>query len=325
MKALVYDGKGVILRRDWPAPRRRQNEARVRVLLAGICNTDLEITKGYMGYTGVLGHEFVGRVEAARDAALLGKRVVGEINLTCGRCAMCRRGMGTHCTKRSVLGIQGKDGCFADILTLPARNRHVVPDDVPDECAVFTEPLAAACRILEQVKVSRTDRVAVLGDGKLGLLAAMALARHLREKKSGHALVALGRHRRKMDILRPRGIRTVMASSRLRGKFDVVVDCTGSTAGFEDALSLVRPCGTLVLKSTVAGNVALNLAVVVINEVTVVGSRCGPFPRALQALAGGAIDPRPLIDRVYDLKDGVRAMKHAARRGTLKILLRVSE
>jgi len=324
MKALVYDRKsGVHLAEGRARPRRKRDEALVRVLLAGICNTDLEITKGYMGYSGVLGHEFVGLVESAPDAGIVGRRVAGEINLACGTCEECGRGMKTHCPRRGVLGISGKNGCFAEYITLPLENLHVVPDGLPDECAVFTEPLAAAFRILEQVNITGLDRVAVLGDGKLGLLVAMVIADCMRGQRGAGLLVAVGRHKSKLAILKKLGIRTALAPLKSAEKFDIAVDCTGSAKGFEDAMALTKPRGTLVLKSTVAGEAALNLAPAVINEIKIVGSRCGPFETALRALAGGRIDPRPLIERTYRLSDGVKAMEHAARKGAMKILLRV--
>jgi threonine dehydrogenase-like Zn-dependent dehydrogenase len=322
MKALLYDSAAGMRLADVPAPRGKRGEALIRVLLAGICNTDLEIMKGYMGYSGVLGHEFVGRVESAPSAALRGRRVVGEINLACGRCGTCGRGMKTHCPARRVLGIAGKEGCFAEFVTLPLENLHVVPDGVPDECAVFTEPLAAAFRILEQVRITGLDRVAVLGDGKLGLLVAMVLREFMRGQRGEGFLLAAGRHPKKLAILRKLGIKTALAPPRPAEKFDIVVDCTGSAQGFGDALALTRPQGTLVLKSTVAGETALNLSPVVIHEVRIVGSRCGPFETALRTLAERKIDPRPLIEKTYSLADGVAAMEHAARRGAMKILLR---
>ena len=323
MKALIYDKKSGVHLADRAKPQRKRDEALIRVLLAGICNTDLEITKGYMAFSGVLGHEFVGLVESAPRPQLVGRRVVGEINLACGNCEMCGRGMKAHCSRRRVLGISGKDGCFAEFLTLPVENLHLVPDAVSNECAVFTEPLAAALRILQQVPVTGLDKVAVLGDGKLGLLVAMALRDHLRGQRGAGSLLAAGRHRSKLSILKRLGIQTALAPLKAAGKFDIVIDCTGSAKGFEQALALTKPQGTLVLKSTVAGETTLNLAPVVINEIKIVGSRCGPFETALQALAGGEIDPRPLIEKTYRLSNGVKAINHAAKQGAMKILLRV--
>ncbi len=326
MRALVYDGKSLFLRDDYPRPVPPSGEALVRVRLAGICNTDLEIARGYMGFRGVLGHEFVGTVEecsvgnearSAVESRLIGQRVVGEINAYCGECPTCRAGRITHCPNRTTLGIWGRDGAFAEYLTLPLRNLHLVPDDVPDEVAVFTEPLAAALEILEQVHLRPTDRVVVLGDGKLGLLVAQVLA------LVGSDLAVVGRHREKLDILARRGIPTALESEAEGMSADVVVECTGRPEGFAAARRILRPRGTLVLKSTYHGQVEADLTGLVVDEITLVGSRCGPFPPALRLLQRGMVDVRPLIGAVYPLTRGVEAFARAAEPGALKVLLQV--
>lgn len=317
MRSLTFNGK-LTFRPNTPNPEPLPGEALIRTRLAGICNTDVEIVRGYMGFTGVLGHEFVGTVEQADSAPeLAGQRVVGEINAYCGDCATCRRGDPTHCPNRNTLGIDRRDGTMADYFTLPAKLLYPVPDNVPDEWAVFTEPLAAACEILEQVHVRPTDRVVVLGDGKLGLLIAQVL------QLTGCDLVAVGRHRGKLEILSRRGIRTQLAGENIEPGFDVVVEATGSAAGFAAARSLVRPRGTLVLKSTFHGDVSLNLSMVVVDEVRVIGSRCGPFPAALRLLAQRLVDVEPLIHATFPLDEGLAAFDKAVEPGMLKVLLAV--
>ena len=317
MKALVYDGE-LRLVGDYPRPEPPPGEALVRVTLAGICNTDLEIVRGYMGFHGVLGHEFVGVVETCMDAPeLIGQRVVGEINAACGDCPTCRAGRPTHCPNRTTLGIGGRDGAFAEFLILPVVNLHPVPDRMSDREAVFTEPLAAACEITEQVHLHPTDRVVVLGDGKLGLLVAQVLS------LTGCDLLVVGRHTEKLDILRRRGIPTALAGEARDVQADVVVDCTGHPDGFLAARAMVRPRGTLVLKSTFHGVNQVNLTALVVDEVRLIGSRCGPFPPALRLLARGLIDVESLIDAVYPLDDSLAAFARAGTKGTLKVLLEV--
>jgi len=289
--------------------------ALIKVHLAGICSTDLQIFKGYMGFTGVPGHEFVGSViEGRRD--LVGKRVVGEINFGCGQCEACRRDLARHCPNRSVMGILKADGAFAEYLATPVENLHVVPDSIDDEEAVFVEPLAAAFEILTQIQLDPGDEVLVLGDGKLGNLCAQAL------RLSGAKITALGKHPDKLTLIKKAGVRTVLLNDWQPRLFDVVVEATGSVSGLELALGAVRPRGTLILKSTIAGNHQVSLAPIVINEINVIGSRCGPFPEALEALAGGRVSVTPLIEKIYSLDDGVTAVAHAAGRGARKILLR---
>jgi threonine dehydrogenase-like Zn-dependent dehydrogenase len=317
MKALVYDGQLKLVRR-YPRPGPPPGEALVRVTLAGICNTDLEITKGYLGFQGVLGHEFVGIVEECEAAELVGKRVVGEINAACGECTCCRAGLPTHCTNRTVLGIVRRDGAFADYLTLPMRNLHVVPDSLPDEAAVFTEPLAAALEIMEQVHLKPTSHVAVLGDGKLGLLVAQVLS------LTGCELTALGHHPEKLAILQERGLPALLADQAPGIKADVVVECTGRPEGLAMARQMVVPRGTIVLKSTFHGSADIALSPLVVDEVTIVGSRCGPFAPALRLLGRGLVAVEPLIAAIYPLSEGLAAFEHARTPGTLKVLLRIA-
>jgi threonine dehydrogenase-like Zn-dependent dehydrogenase len=286
----------------------------VRVRLAGLCNTDLEITKGYMGFTGVLGHEFVGTVDQG-PADWVGKRVVGEINFACGSCSFCARGLRRHCPTRQVMGILGADGAFAEYVAVPLANLHRVPDEVSDETAVFTEPLAAAFEILEQVHLQPGTECVVLGDGKLGLLVAQVLF------QAGARVLAVGRHEEKLAILRRRGIETVCGAQWNEAAADLVVEATGSAAGFGLALRVTRPRGTLVVKSTVTDTAALNLAQIVINEITLVGSRCGNFTPALRALEVGSVDVRPLISARLPLRAGIDALRLAAEPGVLKVLL----
>jgi len=312
MRAIVFDGAPAVVERE--EPEVKPGEALVRVRVAGICNTDLEVCKGYMGFRGVLGHEFVGTVESAADARWIGKRVVGEINCGCGECEACRAGDSRHCANRTVLGILRHDGAFAEHVVLPTRNLHEVPGTVPDEAAVFTEPLAAACEIGTQVALDPSKRVVVLGDGKLGLLIAMAV------RATGARVLAVGKHADKLALLQ--GIETMLlADWRPDGTADVVVEATGSSAGLDLALQAVRPRGTVVLKTTVADQRPMNLAPIVIKEITVVGSRCGPFPTALDLLRTGAVDPRPLVTDRFPLDHGVRALQRATEPGVLKVLL----
>lgn len=314
MRALVLDADGPRFTAAHPAPD-RPGEARVRLRLGGVCATDLELCKGYMGFVGVLGHEFVGEVTDAPDAALVGRRVVGEINAACGGCETCLAGRPTHCPSRTVLGIVGRDGAFAEELALPVGNLHVVPDAVSDEAAVFVEPLAAACRIVEQVHVKPSDRVVVLGLGRLGQLCARVLA------LTGASVTGVSRSAQKRRLLPP-GIPTAAPddATDLAGA-DVVVDCTGSPAGLSLATSLVRPGGTLVMKTTVHDLGDATPTAWVVDEVTLVGSRCGPFAPALRLLERGLVDPTPLITARLPLDDGVGALGLAAAPGSIKVLL----
>ncbi len=314
MRALRFDGTTPRVV-DIDPPTLAPGEARIRVRRAGICSTDLEICRGYMGFTGTLGHELAGEVIESPDPAWIGRRVTGEINLGCGVCKRCLAGLSRHCATRTVLGILGKDGCFAEEVTLPLANLHAIPDHVSDELAVFAEPLAAAFEILEQIHLPPDSRVAVLGDGKLGALVSMVLA------QTGAELTVIGRHAHKLERLRPHVSRVVEGDAALEGDFDVVVEATGSPSGFARARSLLRPRGTLVLKSTFHGSVELDTAPLVIDEITLVGSRCGPFAPAIRALASSRIDPSPLVDATYPLSEGVRAIERAAERGVAKVQL----
>jgi threonine dehydrogenase-like Zn-dependent dehydrogenase len=314
MRALVLTPQGPELRDDWSwVPR--PDEAVLRLRLGGICATDLELCKGYMNFAGVLGHEFVAEVVAAPEASLVGRRVVGEINAACGECETCLAGRPTHCPTRSVLGIVGRDGAFAERLSLPFENLHAVPDGVSDEAAVFVEPLAAACRVLEQVHITPSSRVVVLGLGRLGQLCARVLA------LTGARVSGVSRSPGPLALL-PRGVEAVpLDQSADVGGADVVVDCTGSPDGLAHATRLVRPGGTLVLKSTVHDLGAVSPTGWVVDEVTVVGSRCGPFAPALRLLDAGLVDPTPLITGRRGLSEGVDALREAGTPGALKVLL----
>jgi threonine dehydrogenase-like Zn-dependent dehydrogenase len=315
MQALEWDGQSLRLNSAYREPSLDAATALVKVHLAGICSTDLQILKGYMGFRGVPGHEFVGTVrEGPRD--LVAKRVVGEINFGCGHCDYCRRDLIRHCPNRSVMGILNADGAFADCVAVPISNLHQVPDTISDEEAVFTEPLAAAFEILTQIQLDPGDEVLVLGDGKLGNLCAQAL------RLSGAKITALGKHADKLALIKRAGVRTMLLSDWQPRWFDVVVEATGSASGLELALSAARPRGTLILKSTIAGNHQVSLAPIVINEINVIGSRCGPFVDALDALAARQVSVTPLIEKIYLLSDGVAAMQHAALNGAKKVLLR---
>ncbi len=298
-------------------PQASAERALVRVRLAGVCSTDLQLLKGYMDFRGVPGHEFVGEVHEG-PAEWLGKRVVAEINFGCGRCEACGRGLQRHCPTRQVMGILGADGSFAEYLAVPLANLHAVPEAVSDEAAVFTEPLAAAFEILEQIPVKPGIQAVVLGDGKLGLLCAFVL------HQAGAAVTVVGRHDTKLALARKAGMRAVNLSDWQPQAVDLVVEATGSPAGLQRAIAAVRPRGTLVLKSTLAEDHTLSLAPLVINEVTVVGSRCGPFPPALAALTLGYVPVSSLIETSYLLSDGIEAVNTAARRGALKVLLRAN-
>jgi threonine dehydrogenase-like Zn-dependent dehydrogenase len=316
MRALWLEDRSLRVAEDVPIPAPPPGEARVRVLCAGICNTDLELVKGYYPFTGILGHEFVGRVDSAPGAeAWVGKRVVGEINATCGTCAACAAGRRSHCERRSVLGIVGRHGAFAEYLVLPVENLHEVPPAVPDDVAVFTEPTAAALEVQEQVRIVPKDRVVVIGDGKLGNLVAQTLA------LTGCDLRVVGRHPAKLDILAARGIATGSAAELAERWADVVVECTGRPEGLGLARAAVRPRGTIVLKSTYQGSTSVNLSPFVVDEITLVGSRCGPFAPALECLARGQVDVGGLVHARYPLGEGLAAFEHAARPGVLKVLL----
>jgi len=316
MRALVWDGTQARVS-DHPKPNLEAGWAIVRVALAGVCNTDLEIARGYMGFRGVLGHEFVGRVSQGPDE-WSERRVVGEINFACGTCQSCRAGLGRHCPSRRVMGILNADGAFAEYLAVPIANLHAVPDEVPDEAAVFCEPLAAAGEILEQVAVTSDQQCTVLGDGKLGLLIAQVL------QAAGLRVLAVGKHDEKLSILRARGIDTATLDAWLPGhakSADLVVEATGRAEGFRLALAATRPRGTLVLKSTVAEMPSVDLAPIVIDEINIVGSRCGPFAPALAWLAQTKVDVLSLVSHRFALERAADALAAAATPGAGKMLI----
>lgn len=316
MRALVWDGTEARVS-ERPEPRPESGWAILRVALAGVCNTDLEIARGYMGFRGVLGHELVGRVADGPDE-WQGRRVVCEINFACGSCDSCRAGLGRHCPSRSVMGIAGADGAFAEYVVVPVANLHAVPDGMPDEVAVFCEPLAAACEILEQLPDVVGQHCTVMGDGKLGLLIAQVL------DAAGAHVLAVGRHDDKLGILRKRGIETTTLAAWLPGhanSSDLVVDATGRSDGFRLALEATRPRGTLVLKSTVAERASVDLAPIVIDEIQIVGSRCGPFAPALAALEHSQIDVRSMLSKRLPLSESDAALSAAAEPGAGKVLI----
>jgi threonine dehydrogenase-like Zn-dependent dehydrogenase len=316
MLALVFDGE-VKLRNDYPTPKPRRDEALVAVRMGGVCKTDLEIVKGYMNFRGVMGHEFVGTVVAG-PKKWKNKRVVAEINCVCGRCDMCRKGLSNHCRNRTVVGISGREGAFAEHLTLPVRNLHEVPEGVRDEEAVFVEPLAAALQLVRQVKFDPASNVVILGDGRLGQLIARVL------KPMVRLAVLVGKHPSKLEAAEKQGIQTILVEDFVPdAQGDVVVDATGSPSGFELAMKVVRPKGTIVLKSTFAAGEGVNLSPIVINEVKVVGSRCGPFPDALRALAEGRVDVAALITGRYPLTQGPAALTAAENPDAIKVLIDV--
>lgn len=315
MDALVFDG-ALRFVHDYPAPTLTPGEALIRPHLAGICNTDVEITRGYMGFRGVLGHEFVGTVVACDERAWLGRRVVGEINAACLSCPTCRRGDQSHCPNRTTLGIDRRDGAMAELVSLPISCLHAVPDSVPDEAAVFVEPLAAAVEILEQSHLRPTERVAVLGDGKLGAMIVQVL------RLSGCAVTLVGRHPERWGLFQRQGVRCSALDALEGEQFDLVVDCTGQPAGLAAARRLVRPRGRLVLKSTFHAPSELNLTMIVVDEVQLVGSRCGPFAPALRLLERGLIETAPLISARFPLPEALAAFE--ATWGAQKILLQIS-
>jgi threonine dehydrogenase-like Zn-dependent dehydrogenase len=315
MRALVFDGTGLVAR-DVPRPVPSRDECLVRVRVAGICGTDLQLLDGYAGFRGIPGHEFVGEVVEAGSpelAGLVGRRVVGEINAGCGRCVWCEGGIREHCVDRTVLGIRGRDGAFAEYLVLPAANLHAVPDEVRDRAAVFVEPLAAACRVLEQVDVAGRP-VAVLGDGRMGLLSGLVL------RSAGARVTIVGHHAAKLDVGRRLGLHAIDAAEvDPARRFPVVVDATGNPSGLRIACALVQPRGTVVLKSTFHGDTAMATWPIVVDEITLVGSRCGPFEAALDLLQRRAIDVEPLIAEVFPLSRAEEAF--ALSRTALKVLI----
>jgi threonine dehydrogenase-like Zn-dependent dehydrogenase len=316
MQGLWLSQQTLQLRTDLSRPEPLPGEAQVRVIQAGICNTDLELLRGYYPYDGILGHEFVGIVEQG-SPHLVGQRVVGEINAACGYCRFCQTQQPTHCENRTVLGIVNRNGAFAEYLTLPEQNLHPVPDSVSTDAATFTEPLAAALEIQQQIAVKPSDRVVVIGDGKLGQLVAQTLA------TTGCDLLSIGRNPDKLAYLEANGIATGYGDAVKTGTFDMAVECTGNPEGFAIARSALRPRGTLVLKSTYAGTLNLDMSSLVVDEITLIGSRCGPFPEALQLLAEGKVNLTPLIHSRYPLSEGLSAFAQAQKRGVLKVILEI--
>jgi len=326
MKALWLENRQLRLRDDVPLPA-KPGEVLVKVRLGGVCGTDLEMVKGYYPFTGIPGHEFVGEVVALPgggqnreilESRWVGKRVVGEINASCGTCEQCRGGRPTHCENRTVLGILNRDGVFAEYVNLPLENLHLVPDSVSDEAAVFVEPLAAALEIQQQVQIKPTDRILLVGAGRLGQLIAQTLA------LTGADLRVVARHPLQQKLLTDRGINLIDEADVQAWRYDVVVEATGSTAGFDLARKAIRPRGTFVLKSTYKGEMTLNLSPVVVDEITIIGSRCGPFAPALRLLEKKEVDPTVLIAAEFGLTDGLRAFEEAEKRGMLKIVIRNS-
>ena len=320
MKAVVFD-KELKLVSDYAKPVPKKGEALIRITLAGICNTDFEITKGYMGYVGILGHEAVGIVEEINDEnkSLLGKRVVAEISYGCKdpNCSYCAEKLYRHCPNRHTLGIWRKDGCFAEYMTMPLEVLFEVPYNVTDEQAVFVEPLAAACEITEQLHIKPFEKVVVLGDGKLGLITALTL------NAQNIDVILVGKHQNKLDIAKAQGVETYLLNDfSIEKKYDVVVEATGSISGFETALALTKPRGVLVLKSTVAASKEFNLAPIVIDEITVLGSRCGQFGPALRLLKNNRIDFSPLISAVYNADEAIEAFEKNKEKDVLKVLLK---
>jgi threonine dehydrogenase-like Zn-dependent dehydrogenase len=314
LRVHLEDGRVTVERA--PMPHRPEGFALLRLLMGGICNTDLELQRGYYGFAGTPGHEFVAEVVEADTRELVGRRVVGEINLACGNCAWCLRGLGRHCPTRAVLGIVNHPGAFQEFFTLPERNLHAAPDHLPNERAVFTEPLAAACEILDQVSIPPGEPVAVLGDGKLGLLVAQAINAY------GYPVDIYGRHRDKLRIVEQCGISTYIADGNLpAARYQWVVDATGSAQGLRQAASMVWPRGTLIMKSTVHGSVAVDTAPLVVNEITLIGSRCGRFEPALPLLDHELIRVEEMIAARFPLNEAPQAFARAAERGVLKVLL----
>ena len=314
MKALYLEKK-ITLKDDYPQPK--SGEALVRVRLAGICGTDLEMIRGYMDYAGVPGHEFVGVVEKSHNYDLVGKRVVGEINAGCGRCTYCSSGLERHCPQRTVLGIYKRDGAFAQYLSLPEKNLHTIPDSISDEEAVFIEPLAAAFEIEEQIRIQENQKIAIVGDGRLAQL----IVRVLKIKNKN--ITCFGRHQNKLHMLQKMQIVAKMGISKDdEHTFDVVVEATGNESGFSDAIKLAKPRGTIILKSTLASKGNLDFAPAIINELTMVGSRCGPFRPAIEALTSGVVKVNDMVSAVYPIEEFEKAFEEAKKPTNIKILLR---
>ncbi len=315
VQALNFDGSNLNYIKDYPKPQ--TDEALVKVSMAGICGTDLEILQGYMAYKGVLGHEFVGVVVESKDKDLVGKRVVGEINVGCENCDFCKKGMSRHCPKRTVLGILNRDGVFAEYLSLPERNLHVIPDSITDEQAVFVEPIAAAFEIKDQIPLNPDWHVAIVGDGRLAQLIVSVM------KTICQDITCFGKHQKKLNRLEKLGVQTKIGLRSVdQACFDMVIEATGSNSGFLDSMKLVKPRGTVILKSTIASKENLDLTPAVVNEITLVGSRCGRFKPAIDALATGIVSTDGLIDSIYPLEKFSEAIEQAKKSESLKVLLK---
>ncbi len=315
MKSLWLENKTLSYKKDIPKPTQK-GEALIRLRLAGICGTDLEMVRGYYPFTGVPGHEFVGEVVEAEDETWIGQRVAGEINITCGECEQCRNGRKSHCENRTVLGIVNRNGVFAEYLTLPIQNLHRVPDSVSDEKAVFTELLAAALEIPQEVHIRPTDRVLLIGAGRFGQLIAQVL------QLTGANLHVVARHPLQKKLLKERKINLITEEAIKPQGWDIVIDATGSASGFGLARQAIRPRGTLVMKSTYKGDMQVNFSSIVVDEINIIGSRCGPFAPALRLLESGIINPLGMIAAEYPLENGLEAFDKAKERGILKVLLR---
>ncbi len=314
MKALLLK-KGKLRLEDMPMPIPSKGEAMIKVVKAGICNTDIEMLKGYMAFEGVLGHEFVGQVVKAADRRWRGRRIAGEINIACGKCEFCLGGNEKHCSSRQVLGIREKNGAFAQYLTLPVENLHLIPQTVSNQEAVFVEPLAAALEILEQVEISDNDSILVLGDGKLGLLVAQVM------KTKTDRVVCLGRHKRKLEILKKKKIKTYLKGSKIEDSFDIVIEATGHKRGIEHALSRVKPKGKVILKSTYHQQASIDISKIVVDEIQIIGSRCGPFPKAIALLKRGLVDVLDMVDGDFPLDEAMEAFRLAREPATMKVLI----
>jgi len=315
IRALVFRN-GKLIMEERPCPEPAKNEVLVKVNLAGICNTDLEIMKGYLGFEGIPGHEFVGRVVKDPLQEISGKRVVGSINIPCGECIICQKGLLNHCLQMRVLGIRGKDGAFAEYLTLPRENLYLLPEGITDEEAVFIEPLAAALEIPEKIHLKPTSEIVILGDGKLGLLTAQSLW------AMGYKLALIGRHPEKLKLLESLDIDTY-PEGEYQGLADVVIECTGNETGITQALQLVRPEGVVVVKTTINGQPAIDLSKVAVNELKLIGSRCGPFLPAIRLLKRNKLPLARMVDSIFRFDQGIEAMKRAGEKGVLKVLLKI--
>jgi threonine dehydrogenase-like Zn-dependent dehydrogenase len=316
MQSLWLENQKLEFKADVPIPIPAEDEALIRVRLAGLCSTDLELVRGYYPFTGIPGHEFVGEVVSSpKDSSWVGKRVVGEINITCGICETCKSGLPRHCERRKKLGIHDWNGVFAEYVVLPLTNLHTVSDQIPDDIAVFTEPIAAAYEIIEQNPLNPEDRVLIIGAGRFGQLVAQVL------RGTGCKLEVMARHPKQRELLKNQNIRTLIEQNLGDKKYDVIIEATGTPDGFLWARKSVRPRGKIILKSTYLGDIQVNFSGIVVDEISIIGSRCGPFEPALQLLEVNRVDPRPLIEAIYSLEQGTIAFEHAAKPGALKVII----